>query len=181
LSKLPGDIELWNAFKEGDRDAFGTLFKRHYSLLYQYGVKINPDTDVVEDCIQELFVELWHNKSAATVQSVKAYLLTSLKYKLFKISRDTLSRLAKDEENIAFDISYENNMEAREDANLQTVSIITALNQLPPRQKEIVYLKIFHGFSYEELSEIMNINYQVCRNLFSQSIKSLRKLLDSPD
>jgi RNA polymerase sigma factor (sigma-70 family) len=178
LSKLLGDIELWNAFKEGDRDAFGTLFKRHYSLLYQYGLKINPDRDTVEDSIQELFVELWHSDSSASIQSVKAYLLTSLKYKLFKISRQTSARQVTENENVAFEISHENFMEEREDANQQTMRIISGLNQLPPRQKEVVYLRIFHGLSYEELGQIMGINYQVCRNLFSQSIKSLRKILE---
>jgi RNA polymerase sigma factor (sigma-70 family) len=55
--------------------------------------------------------------------------------------------------------------------------IIAALQQLPSRQKEIIYLKIYQNLGYEEISEIMGINYQVSRNLFSQSIKSLRKIL----
>lgn len=49
--------------------------------------------------------------------------------------------------------------------------------KLSDRQKEIVYLKIFKGLSYDEIAPIMNINYQASRNLFSQAIKSLRQLL----
>jgi RNA polymerase sigma-70 factor (ECF subfamily) len=82
LLNLLTDIDLWRSFKEGDRDAFGELFRRHYTILVQYGAKLCPDRTVVEDCIQELFTELWQKKPAATVQSVKAYLLTSVKYKL---------------------------------------------------------------------------------------------------
>ena len=55
------DIDLWNAYKEGDKDAFGVLFKRHFSSLFQYGIKLCSDRTVVEDCIQELFTELWQN------------------------------------------------------------------------------------------------------------------------
>ena len=181
LHTLPVDIELWNAFKQGDRNAFGELFKRHYSLLYQYGLKICSDSEIAEDCIQELFVELWQNKSHTPVRSVKAYLLTALKYKIFKMSRNVPPKSFDEvNENTNFDISHENFMIAREEDHLKKDRVIGALQQLPSRQKEIIYLKIYQGLGYEEISEVMGINYQVTRNLFSQSIKSLRKILCSP-
>ncbi|HEY1199844.1 MAG TPA: sigma-70 family RNA polymerase sigma factor, partial [Niastella sp.] len=52
-----------------------------------------------------------------------------------------------------------------------------ALGQLSNRQKEIIYLKFYQELNYDEVSEIMNINYQAARNLLYQSIKSLKKLL----
>jgi RNA polymerase sigma-70 factor (ECF subfamily) len=55
--------------------------------------------------------------------------------------------------------------------------VVHAINQLSNRQKEIVYLKLYQQLSYEEVSEIMQINYQAARNLFYQAIKSLRELL----
>jgi DNA-directed RNA polymerase specialized sigma subunit, sigma24 homolog len=47
----------------------------------------------------------------------------------------------------------------------------------PPRQKEIIYLKYYMNLSYEEVSEVMNINYQAARNLVYQSIKVLKNVL----
>jgi RNA polymerase sigma factor (sigma-70 family) len=181
LHKLLGDIELWNAFKEGNKDAFEELFRRHYSLLYQYGQKLNPDNTIVEDCIQELFIELWQNRSSSPVQSVKAYLLTAVKYKLFKAYRNNppVKSFEETQDDTPFEISHENFMIAREEDRSKTDRVISALKQLPGRQKEIIYLKIYQNLGYEEISEIMGINYQVARNLFSQSIKSLRKLLPS--
>jgi RNA polymerase sigma factor (sigma-70 family) len=54
---------------------------------------------------------------------------------------------------------------------------VQALAQLSNRQKEIIYLKFYQELNYEEVSEIMNINYQAARNLLYQSIKSIKKLL----
>jgi len=54
--------------------------------------------------------------------------------------------------------------------------ILRALNKLPPRQKEIIYLKIYKGLNYEEISEVMSINYQVVRNLLCQALKTFKKL-----
>jgi len=53
--------------------------------------------------------------------------------------------------------------------------ILRALNKLPPRQKEIIYLKIYKGLNYEEISEVMSINYQVVRNLLCQALKTFKK------
>jgi RNA polymerase sigma factor (sigma-70 family) len=55
--------------------------------------------------------------------------------------------------------------------------VLQALAQLSNRQKEIIYLKFYQELNYEEVSDIMNINYQAARNLLYQSIKSLKKLL----
>jgi RNA polymerase sigma factor (sigma-70 family) len=178
-SRLP-DIELWYAFKKGDRDAFGELFRRHYSLLYQYGIKLCTDATVVEDCIQELFIELWQNKSDPRVQSVKAYMLTAIKYKIFKIYRNSPETKTFETApgDMNFEIGQENFIIAREEDRQKTQRIITAFRQLPPRQKEMIYLKIYQNLSYDEICEVMGINYQVARNLFSQSLKSLRKVLN---
>jgi RNA polymerase sigma-70 factor (ECF subfamily) len=58
--------------------------------------------------------------------------------------------------------------------------VIKALEGLSHRQKEIIYLKYYQNLSYEEVSEIMNINYQVARNLLYQAIKSLKNMLAGP-
>ncbi len=55
--------------------------------------------------------------------------------------------------------------------------MLDALGRLSNRQREIIYLKYYQNLSYEEVSEIMNINYQVARNLLYQAIKSLKSLL----
>ena len=88
LNDNKADMEMWQAFKEGDRDAFDKLFRNYFPSLVQYGSRICADNHIVDDCIQDLFIELWQSRSATTLQSVKAYLLKSLKYKLFKKVQD---------------------------------------------------------------------------------------------
>ena len=43
-------------------------------------------------------------------------------------------------------------------------------------KKEVVYLRIYKGLSYEEVSEIMQLNYQVVRNLLYTALKAFKKL-----
>jgi RNA polymerase sigma factor (sigma-70 family) len=177
LSSLT-DIELWDSFVQGNKKALGLLFKRYYSLLYQYGSKICSDRLTLEDAIQELFAELWQKKSSQPIQSVRAYLLQALKYKLYKSFRN--KRLMHDidlDSNEPFELSHENFLISKEEDEGKLKKILEAINQLPARQKEIIYLRIYKGLSYEEISEIMQINYQVVRNLLCQALKTFRKLI----
>lgn len=171
------DIELWTLFVNGDKEAFSTLFRRFYPLLFQYGSKIVTDAEVVEDAIQELFAEIWQKPTSRPLQSVKAYLLQALKFKLYKTFR-AKKRTLSDElvDDVVFELSQETLHMAREEDEERSKKIRAVFGQLSPRQKEVIYLKIYKSLSYEEVGEIMQLNYQVARNLLYNAVKAFRKL-----
>jgi RNA polymerase sigma factor (sigma-70 family) len=76
-----------------------------------------------------------------------------------------------------FKISHEmlliNDQENKELAQ----KVFNAMQELSAREKEIIYLEFHPNLSYEEVSEIMNINYRAARNLVYQSIKVLKKII----
>jgi len=169
---------LWEAFRKGDKEAFAALFRQHYETLFRYGSKFTNDTKLLEDSIQELFIEIWQSKSATPVLSIKAYLLKALKYKLLKVFRQNGRMIPlSDNNDISFEWSHEQFLIDQQDSIERKRLVLNALGQLSNRQKEIIYLKYYQNLSYEEVSEIMNINYQVARNLLYQAIKSLKSLL----
>ena len=165
---------MWESFKKRDPEAFRQLFRQFYPSLYLYGHKITQDKELLEDCIQDLFTELWLSPSHNPVQSVRAYLLKALQYKLLKHLYKK-SKVQLPGEDTPFQVSHENLIILRENQAENGAKVKTAMGRLSPRQQEIVYLRFFQGLSYEEISDIMRINYQVARNLLSQSLKALRK------
>lgn len=173
------DITLWESFKNGDREAFKQLFRQYYPSLFLYGCKITPDKELLEDCIQDLFTELWLSPSKTPVQSVKAYLFKSLQYKLLKgiQKRSKLLLSSENRELPGFQVSHDNLIILREDQKENGEKVKTAIGQLSRRQQEIVYLRFFQNLGYEEIASVMDINYQVARNLLYQAIKALRKNL----
>jgi RNA polymerase sigma-70 factor (ECF subfamily) len=173
-SEAGQDLLYWHAFTNGDRDALGMLFRMYYPHLYKYGNKIVAENQVLEDCIQELFIELWQHKNPPPTLSVKAYLLKALKYKLLKTLHKKNLLLP---DAAAFEISYESFIISKQEDEEKIRKVVQAIDQLSNRQKEIIYLKFYQNLSYEEVSEIMNINYQVARNLLHQAIKAMRKIL----
>jgi len=148
--------------------------------MYLFGNKFVADKDLLEDAIQELFLELWQSKSQTPVYSVKAYLLKSLKYKLLKlIKANEQQKTIRDPNDSYFEWSHENFLIEQQENQEKRELILMAVAQLTNRQKEIIYLKYYQNLNYEEISDIMNINYQVARNLLYQSIKALKKILSN--
>ncbi|MEO6547838.1 MAG: sigma-70 family RNA polymerase sigma factor [Ferruginibacter sp.] len=173
------DDILWNQFKEGDETAFAIVFRRYYSPLFNYGCKISANHNLVEDCIQELFVELWRSGGKANIISLKAYVFQAFKFKLVKlINKDNKAKALSEAipEN-AFVVSHEMLLINNEQYSALNKKMFDAFDQLSPRQREIIYLKFYQNLSYEAVASIMNINYQAARNLIYQSIKVLKKII----
>ena len=170
------DVILWNQFKNGDEAAFANLFRSYYSPLFNYGCKITGNHNLVEDCIQELFLDLWRTAGKAEILSPKAYIFKAFKFKLVKLiaQNNKIGSITGDATENNFEISHELFLENKDQQLAITKKIFDAFEKLSPRQKEIIYLKFYHNLSYEAVSEIMDINYQAARNLLSQSIKALK-------
>ena len=49
------------------------------------------------------------------------------------------------------------------------------LESLTPRQKEVLYYRYMKNLTYDEIGEIMQMNYQSTLNLIQRSIKKLRE------
>lgn len=46
------DVALWNLVLKGDMKAMSLLYKKHYELLLNFGLKYTSDEEFVKDCIQ---------------------------------------------------------------------------------------------------------------------------------
>lgn len=49
------DRILWRDFKNGSEEALEHIFKTYYPLLYDYGIRLIGDIEMVKDGIQDLF------------------------------------------------------------------------------------------------------------------------------
>ena len=63
----------WRKIKSGDEQEWSLLFSEHVDFLYSYGMKINRDSCVVKDVIQEVFISLYERTgifmSGSTLQT----------------------------------------------------------------------------------------------------------------
>ena len=87
------DSLLWLNFKNGDGDALSELMRRYFRSLLQYGTKFTKNKSLIEDTIQDLFLELLERKAyLSTPASVKNYLFKALRNNLIRaVNKSNLS------------------------------------------------------------------------------------------
>jgi RNA polymerase sigma factor (sigma-70 family) len=170
------ETELWSAFRNGSEAAYTDIYQQYAYLLYSYGNKISPDAALVEDCIQDLFIKLWVNKSKlGPAPSIKNYLLKAFR-RLLKdaIQKNKLKQEASDK---ALDFkltlaseseSSQHQMQLEKEQKLQR-----AIEKLASRQKEVIYLRFYKKMSNEEIAEVMAISVPSVYNLVSKALAVL--------
>jgi len=62
LTEDYSDSELWVKFKSGDKTALKTIYYKYYMMLYRFGLKKSSNSELVEDCLQDLFLKIWKNR-----------------------------------------------------------------------------------------------------------------------
>lgn len=175
------DLSLWNLLIKGDKKALEVLYQRYYSLLLNYGLKCNIDKELVKDCIQDLFVELYQNSHIKTTNiTVRSYLLRALRNNLtYKLA----SRREEDslEDSVFHVPSNEDLFEQLFPKNdhdlLLTNQLLEAMSQLSSNQKTILYLRYVKDIPYKEIADIMDINIQSSMNLANRALVKLRSLM----
>lgn len=173
------DATLWRAFRNGDERAFMTIFDCFSKPLYNYGYKILPESEIVKDAIQELFIELWKNRGTlGETTAIKFYLFKSLRRKLMRIrSRNSKSIFVRFSPGIGEEIlpSHEFFLIADQVSSEQRDHIIALLDKLTKRQREAIFLRYFEELGFDKIANIMNLSKQAVYNLISQALEHLRR------
>ncbi|WP_186736497.1 RNA polymerase sigma factor [Spirosoma utsteinense] len=171
---------LWKAFQQGDIRAFEVIYETHSSTLLAYGKRLCTDHHLVKDIVQDIFMEIWTRRR--TLRD-----LHTIKYYLFKIMRNKLSRLHQktavlageglwlDEDN-QFTPSIEFLITQQETSSKQLAQLQNAIARLPGRQREAIMLAFYHDFSNDEIAGIMSINHQSVINHLNRALSALRDL-----
>lgn len=171
------DQIIWENFLCGDDEAYTYIYREYSQALYAYGMHFTSDKGLVEDCIQDVFVKIFQNrKHLQSTDNIKLYLFISLKNKLFNIFRKDIkySQIDSLEPVFAAEYTIEDEIIENEKEQFLNEKMIRMLQVLSPRQKEIIYYRFVEGLSYEEICQIMDMNYQSTQNLIQRSLKKLR-------
>ena len=172
------DELLWDRLRSGDKSALKEIYEAHSSYLYNYGRKIFQDTAVVEDAIHDLFVEIWQKHDGlGPTDSISRYLAASLRRKVVKkIKKAAQTEHVEtfDQESFNPELAIDTLIINEEISKEKALKLKKAFEKLSDRQREILYLKFYQGMDYDQISELLDIQYQSLRNMVSRGIKKLR-------
>lgn len=176
------DQEHWTGLCHGNREALAQLYNVHADILFNYGMLIRPNAELVKDCMHDLFLDLWKQREhLSRPNNVKHYLFRSLRRKIVKaVERD---RKLFDQEtpehyrNFEISLPFENEMIDAQQKQEISHRLSQVLAKLPERQKEVIELIFFEQMSYEDVSGIMSINIRSVYTLTWKAITSMKRYL----
>jgi len=177
-----GESDLWLCFKTGNKTAFAEIYERYVGVLYNYGFHISGRSEIVEDAIQDLFLNLWQSRERLSdTTSIKYYLFRSLRRQIVKASEKN----RRDERHLSVQILEEHAVEPSVEIRLiagelekeQWQELRMALRKLTSRQLEAIRLYYYEGFDLPGIASIMEMNEQSVRNILQRALIKLRHVM----
>ena len=177
------DEQLVQAFQAGEDSAFEELVYRYKNQLFQYLLGLVKDSGVAEDLFQEVFVSFFKQKGRFEVYGkFKSWLFLAARNRAFNYFRDhkhALSLDQTDEDGNAFlqDILPEQETSVLDELSFRELekSVAVAAEQLPPRQREMIYLRQF--MSFQEIADTVGRPLGTVLADFHRAVKRMRTLL----
>jgi RNA polymerase sigma factor (sigma-70 family) len=130
---------------------YNDCVKLYADGLYRFMLKSTRQVEDARDLVQSSFEKLWEHRAEVNAQKCKSYLFTIAYHKMIDMNR----------KNRRLDF-----LEAVPDRAGTTTGaspllkelLEKALEQLNERQRSLVLLKDYEGYSYEEIAEITGLN-----------------------
>lgn len=170
----------WERFRRGDRNAFEAIYLDNFDGLYEYGMYLVRDRELVKDTLHDLFELLWNKRETlGTIKSIDSYLFVSFRRNLLTAQK----KLGKHLKLVADIPTGEATMaetEQREEAeHAQQLHHLLqrALEDLTPKQREILTLKFHSRLSHQQVSEVMGIKKGDVYYHFSKAMEQLSVVL----
>ena len=157
--------------EEHFRKIFEQVYYDHVTALFQYGSQFRAEQSLIEDCVQELFADLWEkNHKLDTIKSKRSYLLGALRRKLLRKIYTSREQLLGSEDlfiladrRTVVDVSDHCEQFSKE----ATEQLAATLQKLTYKQQEVIYLRFYNQLSFQEIAEIMSVQtrtvYKLCR------------------
>lgn len=172
----------WEQIRQDDKQALFALYNNTYFHLIRFGLKICGDDELVKDGVNQLFLQLWEKRAQLhPVTQVRAYLFTALRNHIqdqfnYRSKIDTAVHHLAHESDLS-ELSYEEIIiRVQHDEELKT-KLRLAMQQLTPRQTELIRLKFFEGLTYEQIAAQTSQTVKTAYNTVYDAIKVLRKML----
>jgi RNA polymerase sigma factor (sigma-70 family) len=173
---------IWKRFKDGDLNAFQQIYDGFLPKLHAYGSKLAPGFELIDDCIQELFIEIYtHRKNLKNTENLEFYLLAAMRRIVFhKIKKE--NRFVNLEKNLTKSFLFELELDnyQNEDFREGKIGLVkTALAELNSSQREILFLKFYNNLSYNEIGELLGVRPDSAKKQVYRIIERLRAELSN--
>jgi RNA polymerase sigma-70 factor, ECF subfamily len=145
-----------------------TLYESKASGLILYGRALGLSHNEAEDVLQETFMALL--KLEHRPDEPEHYCLRSFRNRALNFHRGLWRRLARELESVRWFERSEDLSDAEEEA-------MRCLAKLPPEQREVIVLKIWHEMTFDAIARLFEISPNTVAGRYRYGLDKLRNSL----
>ena len=177
-SELKQLRDKWVSSDEGAAAWLEAQVREFEGPLLLYATRLLDNEDDAHDAVQETFVRLCSQERSAIDSYVGHW--------LFCVCRNAALTLRKSTSRIRpmtskhLEASWiENPLDKRAELDETVAEVLRILDSLPEREQEAIWLKLFQGFSYREISEITGLTISHVGVLIHTGLKKIRNRISA--
>jgi RNA polymerase sigma factor (sigma-70 family) len=166
---------IWEKLRTGDRRAFETIYNEFVDALFAYGLKMTPHRALVEDAIQDTFLDVYNYGSRLRKpESLEFYLYKTLKRIIIRKLKEKYRFIHPDDFILQFDLTFPLEEAELEELEAQTGMLKSELENLNAKKRELLFLKFNSGLTYNEIGELLDCKPDTVKKQVHRILKFLR-------
>jgi RNA polymerase sigma-70 factor, ECF subfamily len=174
---LPGTIGPEDAV------AFEAFYRRLFTPILRYVYRYVHDQETAEEIAQDAFYQIWrHLGSAQPVRELQAYVYTTARNAALKhLRRQQVERRRLGKRVPPAALAHGPGVPAEGERRLASSELAAAIQQavdaLPPRQREVIRMKLAAPVTHREIGAALGIDPDTVSVHFTRAIERLRRTL----
>lgn len=162
---------------EMDEQHFKASVLPHRARLFRMAFFMLKSTEAAEDLLQDIMVKLWSKRvELAEKKNIEAFCVTVTKNACLDWLKAKKNQPHEDVHELQFysdGLSPEHALEQKESRNV----MLSAINRLSDKQRELILLREIEGYNYEEISQLTGAEINNIRVTLSRARKSLKAIM----
>lgn len=167
------DEELVRQIRSSDTAAFTEAYNRYWEQLLALGYYYTHHKQAAEDIVHEVFTSLWARRAELSIQSLKAYLATAVKFAVFKaIARDKRRRDLQQDLSLPAQTSE---VEEKLEARFLHDYLHGVVEQLPDKARLVFTYSRADDLSVKEIATKMELSPKAVEYHLTKALRALKE------
>lgn len=182
-SNTAPDSELVNQLLKRDPLALAAVYDRYAGSVYSLLIRITHDQSKAEDLLQELFLRLWNCPQLFDRKSgwLRTWLLSTARNMAISQVRSRSARCARRVPCTEVMPQHDDATDDRRSAVWRATDASKALASLETREREVLELAYFHGYSQSEIAKLLNQPLENVKTWMQSGLNRARQGLQGSD